>query len=296
VLNLEKKTFAPMTEAVQGPGKLVQPLNVSVDNKQNKFIADPIRGQVVMYDKNDMYVKSFGPVEGWKPVDAVAYEGTLYVVDNRFADIKAFDIETGVLRNTIGRTGDTTVLGMPTNIAVDKDGYLYVSDPGRFQVLKLDRDGNIRSTFGSLGRTPGSFARPRGIAVDRHGRLYAVDASYNNVQIFAPDGQLLMYFGKSGQGPGDMVLPAKVAIDYDNIKYFQQYADPRFQIEFLLLVTNQFSPRRINVYAVGLEQGQTYKSDEQLLKELKERIEKEKAEKDKEQQEEKKSGASPKKD
>jgi len=104
VIDLEKKTFAPMA-GVHGQGKLVQPLNISIDKDGNKYVADPLRGQVVMFDKNDFYVKAFGPVEGWKPVDAAAFEGLLYVVDEKNSEIKIFDIQAGALRNTIGKKG-----------------------------------------------------------------------------------------------------------------------------------------------------------------------------------------------
>jgi DNA-binding beta-propeller fold protein YncE len=288
VLDLEKKTFAPM-EGVHGLGKLMQPINISVDKDGNKYVADPVRGQVVMFDKNDFYVKAFGPVEGWKPVDAMVFEGLLYVVDEKNGEIKIFDIQSGSLRNSIGKKGEDAKgkLGLPTNIAFDKDGYLYVADVGRFQIVKLDRDGNSRGVIGSLGKVPGSFARPKGIALDRQNRLYAVDAAFNNIQIFTAEGQLLLFFSQAGKGPGDLLLPAKVAVDYDNVKYFQQYAEPNFEIEYLLLVTNQFSPRRINVYGFGKEKGRTYLTDEEMMKERDEKQQQEKLkEKQKEQEQE----------
>lgn len=299
VLDLAKNTFRALPDAVQGIGKVIQPLNISVDKKGNKYVTDPVRSQVIMYDKDDLYVKAFGPIEGWKPVDAAAFEGLLYVVDRKSAEIKIFDIASGAFRNSIGQKGDeASRLGVPTNIAIDNDGYLSVADTGRFQIVKLDRDGNFRGTTGTLGRTPGSFARPRGIAIDRKNRMYVADASFSNVQVFDQNSQLLLWFGKPGQGPGDLVLPAKVAIDYDDVKYFQQYADPNFQIEYLILVTSQFSPRRVNVYGFGTEKGQAYKTNEQLLKELKDRTEKqEKQQQEKDrQQPEKPSSAGQKKD
>ena len=161
-----------------GYGKLMQPINISIDKDGNKYVSDPIRNQVVMFDKNDFYVKAFGPVEGWKPTDAVAFEGLLYVADEKNGEIKVFDISSGALRNSIGKKGES--MGLPTNLAFDSEGYLYVSDPGRFHIVKLDRDGNVRGTIGSLGKVPGSFARPRGIALDRQNRVYAVDAAFNN--------------------------------------------------------------------------------------------------------------------
>ena len=202
VMDLEKKTFHPMPEAVQGLGKVIQPLNISIDKKGNKYVADPVRSQVVMFDKNDIYVKAFGPIEGWKPVDAAPFDDLLYVVDAKNDDIKIFNIASGVFRNSIGQNGDpASQLSLPTNLAFDSEGYLYVSDPGRFQIVKLDRDGNGRGTIGSLGKIPGSFARPRGVTLDGQNRLYAVDAAFNVVQIFDKSFQLLLYFGGGGRVP-----------------------------------------------------------------------------------------------
>jgi hypothetical protein len=72
-----------------------------------------------------------------------------------------------------------------------------------------------------------------------------------------------------------LLLPAKVAIDYDNLQYFQQYAQPNFRAEYLVFVTSQFGDRRVNVLAYGKEDGRQYRNDAELLKELDERRKKE---------------------
>jgi hypothetical protein len=96
-----------------------------------------------------------------------------------------------------------------------------------------------------------------------------------NVQIFSGEGRLLMFLGKGGETPGSFQLPAKVAIDYDNIQYFQKYAQADFQIEYLVLVTSQFGPRLVNVFAYGREKGRPYPSDDELLKQIEEKRKKE---------------------
>ena len=88
---------------------------------------------------------------------------------------------------------------------------------------------------------------------------------------FNPEGRLLMFFGENGNQRGGFLLPAKVAIDYDNLKYFQQYVAPDFQMEYLVLVTSQFGDRRVNVLAYGQEKGKDYPTDEDLLKQVDER-------------------------
>jgi DNA-binding beta-propeller fold protein YncE len=275
VFDLKANTFGALKGAA-GAGGLVQPVNISIEADGTKYVADPVRGQIVAYDRNDEYLKAYGTPGAWRPVDAVSFEDRLYVADVANGLVKVFDKASGEPVKTIGDRGEPSErLDRPTNIAFDREGDLYVSDVGRFQVVKFDRDGHFKTTFGKPGDNLGHFARPKGIAVDREGRLYAVDASFNNVQIFGKEGRLLMFFGGSGDKPGNFLLPAKVAIDYDNVRYFESYAQPGFQIEYLVLVTSQFGPRLVNVLAYGKEKGKTYQTDEELLKAVDERRKKE---------------------
>jgi DNA-binding beta-propeller fold protein YncE len=277
VFDLEKKSYGPLKGAI-GPGKLLQPVNVSVDKEGNKYVADPVRGQVVIFDVNDAYVRAFGEPATWKPVDAVVLDDRLYVADIKNGAVVVMDRTTGAILKKIGRSKDPIQnLYMPTNLAFDKNGDLYVSDAGKFAVLKFDRDGHYKESIGKLGTNPGTFARPKGIAVDRENRLYVVDSSFDNVQVFSPDRFLLFWFGhfgKSGRNPGEFFLPAKVAIDYDSVKYFEQYADPTFKIEYIVLVTSQFGDNMVNVFGFGKERGKKYPSDAELKKQLHERLEK----------------------
>jgi hypothetical protein len=60
-----------------------------------------------------------------------------------------------------------------------------------------------------------------------------------------------MYFGGSGTGRGNLDMPTAVAIDYDNVEYFREYADPDFEIDYLVVVANQFGANKIVVYGFG---------------------------------------------
>lgn len=271
VFDLKRKTFAALKGAV-GPGKLSQPVNISIERDGTKYVADPVRGQVVAFDQHDQYLKAYGAPGGWRPVDAVPFEDRLYVADVVNGLVKVFERQSGDMIKTIGDKGlPSERLDRPTNLAFDREGYLYVTDVGRFQVVKFDRDGHFKATFGKPGDNLGHFARPKGIALDGDGHLYAVDASFNNVQIFNKEGRLLMFFGEGGDAPGGLLLPAKVAIDYENLQYFQKYVQATFQMQYLIFVTSQFGDRRVNVLAYGQEKGKQYPSDEEILKLIEER-------------------------
>ena len=275
VIDLKSKTFGPLKGAT-GAGALPQPVNISIEPDGTKYVADPVRGQVVVFDADDAYVRAYGTPGAWRPVDAVPFEDHLYVADVANARVRVFDRRSGEQVRTIGDKGEPSErLDRPVNLAFDRDGYLYVTDIGRFQVVKFDRDGHFKATFGEPGDNLGHFARPKGIAVDRDGHLYAVDAAFNNVQVFNPEGRLLMFFGGNGKERGNLLLPAKVAIDYEDALYFQDYAEADFQIEYLILVTSQFGPRLVNVLAYGHEKGKTYPTDEDLLKAIDARRKKE---------------------
>jgi len=271
VFDLGRKSFGILAGAT-GAGQLRQPVNIAIEDDGTKYVADPGRGQVVAFDRDDRFLRAYASPRAWRPVDAVPYGDRLYVADPSVGLVHVFDKASGEIVRTIGSEGQPSErLDRPTNVAFDREGYLYVSDVGRFQVVKFDRDGHFKATFGRPGDNLGHFARPKGIALDRAGRLYAVDATFNNVQVFHPLGRLLMYFGQGGEAPGDFQLPAQVAIDYDNVKYFESYAAPGFRIEYLVLVTSQFGPHLVNVFGYGQDTGRKYPSDEDLLRQLEER-------------------------
>ena len=271
VFDFRSKTFEPLKGAV-GPGQLRQPTNITIDGNGTKYVTDPVRGQVVVFDRNDEYLREYGTPGGWRPVDAVPFDGRLYVADVEHGLVKVFDLESGEMVKTIGDKGEPSQrLDRPTNLAFDHEGSLHVTDASRFQVVKFDRDGHFLSTIGKAGDNLGHFARPKGLAFDRADRLYAVDAAFNNVQIFDRNGRLLMYFGVAGQGPGSLVLPAKVTIDYDNVPYFHEFVQPGFQVEYLVFVTSQFGERLINVLAFGRDANRKYPSDDELLRQIDER-------------------------
>jgi DNA-binding beta-propeller fold protein YncE len=275
VFDLKAKTFGPLKGAV-GQGKLEQPINVFADESGVKYVSDPVRGQVVAFDVQDDYLRAYGTPGDWRPVDAATFGDRLYAVDTQNHVIRIFDKQSGEPLKTFGDRGEPGErLERPTNVAFDAQGFLYVTDAGRFQVLKFDRDGHYQSAIGKPGDNLGHFARPKGTAVDREGRLYAVDAAFNNVQVFNKDGRLLMFFGEAGDAAGNLLLPAKVTIDYDDVGYFQRYVEPGFQVEYLVFVTSQFGPRLVNVLAYGKKRGDAYLSDDDLLKQIDERREKE---------------------
>lgn len=143
----------------------------------------------------------------------------LYVVDTQNDIVAVFDADSFKLLRKIGVAGkkhtltDPGTFSLPTNVAVDKDGDVYVTDTLNNRVQIFDADGKFISMFGKNGDGPGYLARPKGIAVDGDGHIWVMDAVQQRVQVFNREGQLLIYFGEPGQWPGQFSAPLDIAID-----------------------------------------------------------------------------------
>ena len=247
IIDLEKDNFDYFIPS--GFGELRLPLNCSVDDNGYLYVADGERMQIVIFDNNLQYVNCFGNADTFKPTDVVVQDYKIFVVNLKAQKIDVYSKDSYELLYSFpeSETGNDDYLYSPTNISVTDDR-VFVSDMGDAKIKIYTHDGLFIRSFGSYGSGAGQFVRPKGVAVDKKSNVYVVDASFENTQVFNEAGNLLMHFGGPYNGPGDMWLPAKVVIDYDNIDYFKKYVDPRFRLVYLIFVTNQYGPDKLNVY------------------------------------------------
>jgi sugar lactone lactonase YvrE len=234
-----------------GRDALQTPINVAVDKNGNRYVTDPKRGQVIIFDKRDQLVGELGKRGESRPCGIAAAGDRLYVSDLAGHCVRVYDINTRNLLLTVPRdpTDEKSRLRSPTNIAIDQRGQMFVTDTGGFTTHVFDAEGNYLRSVGEQGLNIGNFTLPKGIGVDNEARMYVVDAAIAVVQMFDKEGRLLMYFGEpKSSGPGGLYLPAALAIDYENVALFQKYAAPGYKIEHLILVTNQAGPQKVAIY------------------------------------------------
>jgi DNA-binding beta-propeller fold protein YncE len=231
-------------------GSLKSPLNCFVDKNDFLYVADPGRHELVLYDSAGDYLGKITDTGEFKPTDVMIDGDEIWVTNPDNHRLNVYDKHTKQLLRYFAEEygpGDDGFLYSPFNIYVTAD-IIYITDFGDFRIKKYDRSGKFLSSIGSYGTGVGQFVRPKGIAVDKDANLFVVDAGFENTQMFNEKGQLLMFFGGPYKGPGDMWLPAKVIIDYDNLDYFKKYVDPRYTLNYLVLVSNQYGPDKINIY------------------------------------------------
>ena len=147
---------------------------------------------------------------GWPQGVAVATNGTVYVVDEEFNNVRAINrVGTNWVVTTIaGPVGDAATFGYadgtndtiefngPSSVAVDAAGNLFVADTGNNTIRKLTRVGTnwVSSTIaGNPNYGPGGFSDgangdalfylPSGIAVDAADDVYVADSSNNVIRL-----------------------------------------------------------------------------------------------------------------
>lgn len=242
-----------------GSGRMKKPINIAIDKQGNRYITDTDRGQVLIFDKGDRFVKAYGIKGQFKPSDVAISEDKLFISDVKHHKIHVLSKKTGESLYSFGKAGQKEGEFLyPTNMELADDGNLYISEVGNFRIQVVTQDGKYVKTIGKLGSGLGQFARPKGVAVDRTGNVYVVDAAFENVQVLDKEGKLLLFFGSSGGQPDSINLPTDIEIDYDNVALFQKYAAPKFKLEYIILIASQFGENKVNAYGYGQMQGMDY--------------------------------------
>ncbi|HSO86724.1 MAG TPA: hypothetical protein VLQ91_09255 [Draconibacterium sp.] len=247
IIDLEKNKFDFFVP--EGKGALKLPLNCFVDEKGFLYIADGNRRQIVIFNEQGNYVNAFGQEGDYKPTDVFVYDNKIWVVNIK-NQVDVYDVDQGnKFLFSFPKKEDDKIgnLYQPTNIYI-QDNKIYVTDFGDFKIKIYTLDGEFLNSVGSYGKNVGQFVRPKGIAVDNESNLYVVDAGFENTQIFDKGSRLLMFFGGTYNGPGGMYLPSGITIDYNHLKYYEKFVDPDFHLKYLIFITNQYGPDKVNVY------------------------------------------------
>lgn len=214
-----------------GDGRIAKPLGIDVDGAGNLYVADATQKQILIFDNKGKFLRKIGGPKYFERLSSVTVDEAgerVYVVDIGGVSsdkhvVRVFNGRTGEHVTDIGKRGSGDgEFNLPRDVAIGKDGRLYVVDGGNFRVQIFDRNGKYIKSFGSVGKQLGNFARPKEIATDRQGNVYVADTAFGNIQIFNPDGEMLMYIGERSEQdiPAGYMLPSGVAVDEDGRIYF----------------------------------------------------------------------------
>ncbi|HYS43465.1 MAG TPA: hypothetical protein VEM32_05740, partial [Geobacteraceae bacterium] len=205
----------------------------------------------------DLGKKEKGVTPIVKPYGIAVKKGKIYICDTIQAEVVILDLPGKKVATLSGNKGEGR-LKKPINVAVDDDGFIYVSDTVRREVLKYTPDGAYlkvvahdlkpmgiavdelylyvldgekmlirlfdRGTgeqvrsFGQEGDERGRLFTPLGIGLDGKGGVYVTNMDGRIIQ-FDRDGHPLKMFGKLGSSLSEYVRPRSVVLDRDGIMY-----------------------------------------------------------------------------
>jgi DNA-binding beta-propeller fold protein YncE len=214
---------------------------LAIDDSDRLFVSDGKMHRILIFSPTHQVEGQI--VEGLVDPVGLAIDTEnrlLYAVDEQLDQVFVYDADSLKLLRKIGTAvppakkhslitpGD---FAAPTNVAVDSDGNVYVTDTLNSRVEIFDADGKFISTFGKAGDGPGYFFRPKGIAIDGDGHIWVADQYQDRVQVFNREGELLTYIGDThANGPGQFKALVGIAIDKQNRVFTTEQYPGRMQM------------------------------------------------------------------
>jgi sugar lactone lactonase YvrE len=232
--------------------RLMYPKDVAVDAAGNIYIADSLGHAVRIVDRSATIwtyagdgAKGFagdgGPPEGAQLNNPLAVEispnGRLYIADSGNNRVRMITSRNTIVtvagngkRESFGDGGPAALAGIvPTDVAFDREGNLYVLDGVAKTVRKVDTNGTVETVAGGGTARPGASSllsareaklqMPGGVAVDGGGDLFIVE--YTRVLRVRKDGMIEPVAGGANGYSGDggpaleagLVGPKRAIID-----------------------------------------------------------------------------------
>lgn len=125
-------------------------------------------------------------------------------------------------------------IGIPHGLRLAPDGALWLTDVGRHEVTRWERDGTLTLSLGTNGVAGNDdlcFDMPTDVAFAPSGDVYVSDG-YGNSRVvrFSPDGRRRGSFGSRGTGPTNFHTPHSVVFGPDGLLYVSDRTNHRIGI------------------------------------------------------------------
>jgi len=175
---------------------LIMPMPTSVIKENTIMMLNRHTGAILQSWGASMFVMPHGLT--------VDKQNNIWVTDCGLQQVMKFSHE-GKLLMTLGEAGisgnDSLHFNRPTDIAVDNDGCIYISDGYKnHRVVKFSAEGKYLVEWGNKGDGPGGFDIPHSITIDEQAHIYVADREHNRVQVFDTSGRFLQAWQHDGFG------------------------------------------------------------------------------------------------
>lgn len=213
-------------------GLFFYPRSIAIALNGKMFVNDRT-GRIQRFGADGQFEKSwFTPDhKNGMPVGlCAAPDNRLFVADTHYSRILIYD-QDGHLLQTFGEPGTGPgQLGLPTDLAIDADGNLYISQMIEInRISKFDKNFIFLMDFGGPDAGEASLNRPTGLTIDHQNTLWVADAIHDRLVRFSLDGKLLATFGTTGKKPGQFRYPYDTALLPDDSLVVAEFGNSRLQ-------------------------------------------------------------------
>jgi len=208
---------------------------VAVDSQGYVYVTDS--ENIQKFNSNGQFIKNWGNIHIYTIGIAIDANDILYLVMNNHT-IRRFNPDESLISNWGSERleGEKGSFSNPTAVAVDNNGYVYITDYSG-SIQKFSADGNYITEMGGYGSDEGKFFAPDGIAIDANGYIYIAEGNClfdenfvnNRVQKLAPDGTFVTKWGQTGSGNGEFQFPNGIAVDTKGYVYIADTGNHRIQ-------------------------------------------------------------------
>ncbi|MEE4358631.1 MAG: C1 family peptidase, partial [Desulfococcaceae bacterium] len=251
-------------------GEFLQPTGITIDNDNNIYVADRGNSRIQKFSSNGRFITKWD-VEGLGDYEepdsiymytsgiAVDTDDNIYISDQKNNRINKYSSK-GIFISTF-----TENVSKPYDIAIDKDGNLFVADDS-LHLKKFSYSGELLESINMVHQGRGisvdiqtgylyaldcaydgvqvfnnklilteiwgvseqeSFDNPKGVAIDQSESIYVIDSWY--VKKFGQDGAFINKWGGWGTDDGEFYNPSGIATDMNNDIYISDSSNHRIQ-------------------------------------------------------------------
>ncbi|QTE24336.1 MBG domain-containing protein [Polaribacter cellanae] len=262
----ENNTAPTISSATSATAEVGSPFKyeVAISDPEKDFIATTITGLPSWLQNKEEYNvttiagRNSGATDGtgtdarfsFPNETVVDKNGNIFVADYGNHKIRKIDTNgvvttfagSGTAGNADG-VGTAASFNLPTGIAIDKEGFLYVTGLLSHNIRKISPTGQVTTIAGTgasgsnngLG-TSASFNQPRGIVVDASGNIFVADTQNHMIRKIDQSGQVTTYAGSTSNGNVDgngtnasFSQPYGITIDSNGNLYVADYINHRIR-------------------------------------------------------------------
>lgn len=215
-----------------GPGEFNYPRAACVGPDGLLYVVDKA-GRMQAFTQSGELVRAWRMplIDAGKPTGlGIGPEGRVYAADTHYNRVMVFEAD-GTPAGQFGRFGDGPgQFRLPTDVALDADGYIYVSEyGGNDRISKFSPRREYLFSFGGREAGEGRLNRPQSVWIAADGTLWVADACNHRICRFDRDGRYLGSFGRLGGGPGELRFPYNVVVLPDGTLVVCEYGNNRLQ-------------------------------------------------------------------